>query len=135
MKSSRLKRTSHSVYDLNYHLILVTKYRRKVLLGQIEAVVKASIPTICATYGWNPIVFEVMPDHLHLLVSAPPKVAPLTVASTLKSILAREVFATFPTLKAQHFGKAGLFSDGCYYGSTGGASLAVVKRYIGNQKQ
>lgn len=127
-------RTSHSVYDLNYHLILVTKYRRKVLGGQIETFVKARIPAICTTYGWELLVYEVMPDHIHLLVSAPPKVAPLTIAATLKSILAREVFVAFPTLKAHQFGKAGLFSDGCYYGATGGASLAVVQRYIRNQK-
>jgi putative transposase len=129
-----LKRTSHSVYDLNYHLVLVTKYRRKVLFGQIEALVKAKVSEICTTYGWDLIVQEVMPDHIHLLVSAPPRVAPLTIAATLKSILARAVFVAFPTLKAQHFGKAGLFSDGCYYASAGGASLAVVKRYICNQK-
>jgi hypothetical protein len=62
--SSRMKyrTTDHSVYNLNYHIVLVTKYRNKVLSGPVEAFLKTQMYHICATYGWEILALEVMPD-------------------------------------------------------------------------
>ncbi len=68
------KRTNHSVYNLNYHLVFVTKYRNEVLKGNIETYVKERVRQLCIEYGFELLEVEVMPDHLHLFVSAPPKV-------------------------------------------------------------
>ena len=76
-----------------------------------------------------------MPEHVHLFVSAPPTIAPNTIAKTIKSILAVAVFREFPTLKKQRFWGSGLWSDGCYYGSAGTVSAETIKRYIENQKE
>jgi putative transposase len=130
----KTKRTKHSVYNLNYHIVLVSKYRHKVFLGAIETYVKSKLQEVCDSYEWELISHEVMPEHIHVFVSASPKVAPLTIASTLKSIVAREVFKTFPTLKAKRFWGSGLFSDGCYYGSVGTVSVNTIKKYIAEQK-
>jgi putative transposase len=78
--------------------------------------------------------FEVMPDHIHLFVSAPLKIAPLTIASTLKSILTVDVFKEFEVLKQAKFWGSGLFSRGCYYGSAGTVSAATIEKYIREQK-
>lgn len=128
------KTTGHSVYNLNYHIVLVTKYRNRVLTGEIEQFVKEQVPIICARYEWDTLALEVMPEHVHLFVSAPPIIAPNTIAKTLKSILAVAVFREFPTLKKRRFWGSGLWSDGCYYGSAGAVSAEIIKRYIDNQK-
>jgi putative transposase len=128
------KTTAHSVYNLNYHIVLVTKYRNKVLTGQIEQFVKEQVPIICQRYDWEALALEVMPEHVHLFVSAPPTTAPNTIAKTLKSILAVAVFREFTTLKRQRFWGSGLWSDGCYYGSAGAVSSETIKHYIENQK-
>jgi putative transposase len=131
---SKNKRTKHSVYNLNYHIVFVTKYRHKVLSGEIETYVKERIQNICEQYQWDALALEVMPDHVHLFVSAPPKVAPLTIATTIKSILTVDVFKQFQGLKQSHFWGSGLFSRGCYYGSAGAVSSETIKKYIENQK-
>jgi putative transposase len=128
------KTTGHSVYNLNYHIVIVTKYRNKVLTGEIEQFVKEQVPIICARYEWDTLALEVMPEHVHLFVSAPPIIAPNTIAKTLKSILAVAVFREFPLLKKRRFWGSGLWSDGCYYGSAGAVSAEIIKRYIENQK-
>jgi putative transposase len=130
----KLKKTKHSVYNLNYHIVLVTKYRHKVLKTIVEDYVKKRIPEICQQYQWDLMEFEVMPDHIHLFVSAPPKIAPLTIASTLKSILTVDVFKEFDVLKGYKFWGSGLFSRGCYYGSAGTVSAATIEKYIREQK-
>ena len=117
------KTAAHCVYNLNYHIVLVTKYRNKVLTGDIERFVKEQVPLICAQYEWETLALEVMPEHVHLFVSAGPLTAPNTIAKTVKSILAVAVFRQFPTLKARRFWGSGLWSDGCYcrMGATMGA--------------
>ena len=95
------KTAAHCVYNLNYHIVLVTKYRNKVLTGDIERFVKEQVPLICAQYEWETLALEVMPEHVHLFVSAGPLTAPNTIAKTVKSILVVAVFRQFPTLKAR----------------------------------
>jgi len=128
------KTTAHSVYNLNYHIVLVTKYRHDVFVGEVEEFVKKRMGEICVQYGWEQLALETMPDHVHIFVSAPPKVAPLGVASTLKSILAVDVFTQFKGLKQKKFWGSGLWSKGTYYGSAGAVSSEIIKRYIEDQK-
>jgi len=130
------KTTKHSVYSLNYHIVLVTKYRHKVLVGEIETFVKTRLQELCQQYGWDLLASEVMPEHIHLFVSAEPKIAPLSIATTIKSILAVDVFPdVLPRLKSKYFWGSGLFSRGCYYGSAGTVSSETIRRYIEEQKE
>lgn len=128
------KRTKHSVYNLNYHIVLVTKYRHRVLEWDVEAFVKQRLVEVCEQYKWDLMEYEVMPEHLHIFVSAPPSVAPLKIASTLKSIIAVDVFRQFPRLKKTYFWGSGLWSDGCYYGSAGSVTTETIRKYIAEQK-
>jgi putative transposase len=70
-----------------------------------------------------------------LFVSFPPKIAPVVVARTVKSILAIAVFRQFPSLKRKRFWGSGLWSRGTYYGSAGTVSGATIMRYIEQQKE
>ena len=128
------KKTKHSVYNLNYHIIFVTKYRHKVLNNKIETYIKDRLEELCILYGWELLSLEVMPDHIHIFVSAEPKTSPLSIATTLKSILTVDIFRKFKKLKSKYFWGSGLFSRGCYYGSAGTVSAASIKKYIEEQK-
>lgn len=130
----KTKTTKHSVYNLNYHIVFVTKYRNKVLIGDVEEYVKKRMQELCEQYGWEQLALEIMPDHIHLFVSAEPKVAPLAIATTLKSILTVDIFKKFKNLKSRFFWGSGLFSRGTYYGSAGTVSGETIKKYIENQK-
>jgi len=90
-----------------------------VFVGEIEIFMKQRIGEICKQYGWEQLALETMADHIHLFVSAEPSVSPLGIASTIKSILAVDVFKKFDKLKKQKFWGSGLFSRGSYYGSAG----------------
>lgn len=130
-----VRKTKHSVYNLNYHIVFVTKYRHTVLSSDVGEYAKKRIIEICNQYGWNSLALEVMDEHIHLFVSAPPKTAPLNICSTIKSILTVDIFQKFSTLKKQYFWGSGLFSDGSYYGSAGTVSSSTIKKYIEEQKK
>lgn len=129
-----VERNDHSVFNLNYHVVLVTKYRNRVLEGKIEDYVKTKVAEICQQYDWGLLALEVMPDHIHVFVSAPPKIAPLMIGCTFKGMLTLGVFREFPNLKSQRFWGSGLFSRGTYYGSAGTVSAETIKKYIEEQK-
>jgi putative transposase len=80
------KSTSHCKYNINYHLVWCPQYRHKVLTGEIEAFLKNLINTTCQEYGYKLLNLEVMSDHLHLFISAPPTIAPIDIVKTIKSI-------------------------------------------------
>lgn len=128
------KKTAHSIYNLNYHIVFVVRYRHQVLVDGVDDFLKEQIPEICERYGWEQLAIEVMPDHVYLFLSAPPMVAPNTIARTIKSITARDIFKNYPLLKKAKFWGGSFWSDGCYYGSAGTVSAATIARYIENQK-
>src|SRR3989304_4837963 len=84
------RRSSHSVYDLAYHFVWITKFREKMLGGEIGRNLKEMIGKICEDYDWKVEGLEVMEDHIHLFVSCPPKYAPAQVMNIIKSLTARE---------------------------------------------
>lgn len=102
------KSTSHCRYNINYHLVWCSKYRHQVLIGEIEIFLKGLIDTICQNYGYELLNSEIMPDHLHLFVSAPPTIAPTDIVKTIKSITAVKIFKQFPKLKAKKFWGSGI---------------------------
>lgn len=81
-----LQRNSHQVYEIGYHIIFCTKYRHKVLVGEAETTCRNSIAETCLAYGWQLKELEIMPDHVHMFVSAPPQTAPAEIARTVKSL-------------------------------------------------
>ena len=66
----------HSRYNLKYHLVWITKYRRSFLCGRMAARLSEMLAEIANDYGFEIIAHEVMPDHVHLLIEVPPKYSP-----------------------------------------------------------
>lgn len=101
-----MMKNSHQVYELGYHIIFCTKYRHKVLDGDVAVACRNSIAETCAAYGWGLEEIEVMPDHVHMFVTASPQTTPAEIARTVKSISAVRIFTQFPKLKGRKFWEA-----------------------------
>jgi putative transposase len=124
---------AHAVYHCQYHLVLSTKYRKPWFNSGIFAWWKLKLVEI---RKWYPeLYFESVNhdiDHVHILVSIPPKMSVSSVVRIIKSNTSRELKQKFPFLKEVYWGTDGVWSDG-YFVSTTGINDAVIKRYIEKQ--
>ena len=125
---------NHCKYLVQYHLIWCPKFRFNVLKEDVEISLKETLVSISRRYNFGIIEMEVMPDHIHLFISAKPTVAPVDIVRTLKSISAIELFKKHPKLK-QFYGRCGsLWSKGYFVSTIGKVSAETVKKYIAEQK-
>lgn len=127
--------SKHAAYEIGYHIIWCTKFRKKVIDQQVEVELSKCLHETCRAYGWTLSSFESMPDHVHLFVESTPEFSPREIAQTLKSISALTLFRTFPTLKKNNFWGSGMWSRSTYYGSVGHVSESTVRKYIETQKE
>ena len=128
------KASAHAVYDLKYHIVWAPKYRKDVLVGEVAQTVAMLFRQIAEAYDIEIDTMEVMADHVHLFLSAPPRYAPARIVQILKSISARELFARFPRLRRRLWGGE-LWEDGYFVRSVGDAVTAeIIRRYIRYQK-
>ena len=129
------KRTHHAVYDLKYHLVWIPKYRKSLLLGSIEKRIKELFYEIAEEHDFEILAMELIPDHVHLFVSAAPKRAPRKIVSIFKVITSKIIFEEFPQVKKKLWG-GHLWSAGYYAASVGDKVTAeMVKKYIRHQRQ
>lgn len=130
----QLKKDKHCVSMLGLHLVWCTKYRKPVLIGSVEVVVRQTIAQACVHNKWDCLSIEIMPDYVHLFVQINYTDTPSTVVKTLKSVSAVAAFYSHPSLKQQKFWGTGLWSRGSYYGSVGQVSQETILKYIEEQK-
>lgn len=130
------KSTSHSRYNLQYHFVWIPKYRRSFLVGKIAARLKEILKDIAFNYKIKIIAMEVMPDHVHILVEAPPKLAPSRIVQIFKGISSRRLREEFLDIIKQYiWKKRTLWAVGYYVASVSDiATTEIVKEYIKNQK-
>jgi len=127
------KRWIHSrttVYNLGYHLIWRPKYRRKVLVDEVEHRLRELLYEKAETINVTIESLEVMPDHLHLFVKTPPTASPHWVVQQLKGYTSRVMRQEYPQLKWMPT----LWTRSYYAESCGHISEDTVKRYIEDQK-
>ena len=118
------KASAHAVYDLKYHIVWTPKYRKELLVGEVAQAVQDLFYQIAAAYDMEIDTLEVMEDHVHVFLSAPPRYAPARVVQILKSLSARALFARFPRLCRQLWGGQ-LWEDGYFVRSVGDAVTAA----------
>jgi putative transposase len=132
---SSIKRTSHAVYDLKYHMVWVPKYRKMILGGELAKRLKMSFEEISERYEFEIDTMEVKDDHVHLFLSAPPRYSPAKIVQIIKSISAKMVFKQFPEVKKELWGGE-FWSDGYFVRSVGDkVTSEVIRRYIKYQQQ
>lgn len=126
---------AHSVYLLTYHIVFVTKYRRPVITNEIGDFMKNHAAYLCGRFEGELLSAETDADHMHLLVSMPPDVAPSRLIGTLKTQLSKEVRSAYPAhVKKYLWGDTGFWSNSYFIASTGTTSLERIKAYIQNQR-
>jgi putative transposase len=123
------RKTAHSVYDLKYHLVWVTKYRKPVLKGEIAARLRDLIRQTCAPLEVYIISGHVSVDHVHLLVSVPPHQAVSDLMQRLKGRSSRKLLEEFGELSRQYWGRH-LWARGYFAVSSGNVTDDVIKEYI-----
>ena len=120
------------VYNVNYHFVWSTKYRRKVLVGNVVPALHALHESIAQQKGVVLVTQEIMPDHVHLFVSAHPKFAPANIVKIFKGITAKKLFEQHPEIKKRLHGH--LWNPSYYVGTCGDTTKDVVQMYIETQK-
>ena len=131
MASQRWKRSSKSVYNVGYHLIWCPKYRRSVLIGNIDTRLKELMLLKAKELGITIEQMEIMPDQVHLFIKADPTLAPHYVVQQLKGYTSRVLRQEFPQLRSK---LPTLWTRSYYVESVGHISESVVKKYIEEQK-
>ena len=122
------------VYNVNYHLIWVTKYRRECFTTpELVNEMKNILIEIAKGAEIDIKEMEVMPDHIHLLVSFKPKYSITDVMKNFKGSSARIFFSAHPEIKNSKFWGGKLWSSSYYVGTVGNMSKETVQKYIQNQ--
>lgn len=133
MRKESWKSTPNAVYEINYHFVWSTKYRKSVLVPQVDETLKKVLAQTADEHGYEMLGMEVMPDHVHIFLSAPPAVSPAVIAKILKGTSARRLFMAHPQLK-RHLLGGHLWNPSYYVGTAGHVSAETIKRYIEEQK-
>ena len=122
---------AHTKWDCKYHLVFAPKYRRQVIYKDIKADVGQILGTLCRRKGIEIIEAQCMPDHIHMLVSIPPKYSVSEVVGYLKGKSSLMIFEKHANLKYK-YGNRHFWCRG-YYVDTVGKNTAAIKAYIQNQ--
>src|SRR5436309_14061884 len=99
------RRSAHAVYSLHYHFVFITKYRKPVLRGEIGTEVRDLIREICRSNDIEILEGHVRPDHVHLLLSAPPHLAPSRVMQAIKGKTSHHLLQDYRRLRMAFWGR------------------------------
>ena len=127
-----LENNNHSVFSLNYHLVLVVKYRRRVVNDRISERLKEIFENIAVKYNVTIDEWEHDGDHIHVLFRGHPKSELSKFINAYKSASSRLIKKEFPEIK-QKLWKEYFWSRSFCLISTGGVSIDVIRKYIENQ--
>ena len=126
--------TNRAKHNLKIHLIFVCKYRKKLLYGELDSLLKVVIRDIEQKSDFEIIVIETDKDHIHLMIQYIPRVSISSIVNRLKSITTYHLWKKYKPFLKQHFWKENTFwTDGYFVCSVGEASPETIRRYIQNQ--
>lgn len=121
------------VYNVGYHIIFTTKYRKQVFKDKIESRLKEILYQVAEDKEFIIETMEIMSDHVHLFVTAHPKNSVSYIVKMAKGITGRLLLKEFDNLKQQLY-KGHLWNKSYYIETVGNISEESVKQYIENQK-
>ena len=124
---------AHSKWNCKYHIVFAPKYRRKVFYGEKKVAIGKILRQLCEWKGIKILEAEACPDHIHMLVSIPPKISVSSFMGYLKGKSALMIFDKHANLKYK-FGNRHFWAEG-YYVSTVGLNEATIKKYIQEQEK
>lgn len=131
--ANKVNSLSHTKWVCKYHIVFTPKYRRKIIYNQYKESIRDIIKQLCAYKGVEILEGHLMPDHVHMLVSIPPKLSVSQFMGYLKGKSSLMIFDKHANLKYK-FGNRHFCAEG-YYVSTVGLNEATIKRYIQEQEK
>lgn len=123
------RQTRHAVYLCNYHFVWIPKRRKPVLVGEIKERLKQIIEEVCSENGWEILALEIMPDHVHLFLSAPPYLSPHIILRRIKGRSARILRQEFPELLKL----PSMWTRSYFVSTAGNVSSETIKKYVEGQ--
>ena len=126
------QRGAHTVHDIKYHFVWVTKYRKPILKGDVAVSVREIVRRTCMEHEVTIIRGHVSHDHVHLFVSVPPHLSAAKLMQRLKGKSSRYMFHEHPFLRKRLWGQH-LWARGYFCASSGTVTDDVIKDYIEHQ--
>ena len=120
---------SHTVYKIEYHFVWVTQYRYKVLQGDAGQRVRERVRQTCEAFEIRTLKGVVSKDHVHILVSVPPELAPSEIMRRIKGRTSSKLFEEFPALKKRYWGRH-FWARGYFCATVGEVSEEMIKEYL-----
>ena len=125
------KSNNNVVYSCKYHVVWCPKYRRKVLVGDVETRLKELIETACSEKQVDIIQMEIMPDHVHLILEVDPQFGIHRAVKHIKGVSSFYLRSEFSHLTSK---LPTLWTNSYFVSAVGGAPLEAIKKYVEDQK-
>ena len=126
------RNNSHSRFDIKYHFVWITKYRKKVLTGSVGTRLRDLVREICRTHDIEILEGAVSSDHVHVLLSCPPNLSPSKIMQYIKGKSSRKLMMEFKHIHKQFWGRH-LWARGYFVASSGNITDEVIMEYIRQQ--
>ena len=131
--NKEIRHGRHCVFKLHVHLVFVTKYRRGALDGDAILRLRVMFAKVCDDFEAELVELNGEDDHVHLLVSYPPKVSLSRLVNSLKGVSSRLLRRERPDLRGRYW-KSVLWSPSYFASSCGGAPLSIIQQYVKSQR-
>ena len=126
------RKTSHSIYDIKYHIVWITKYRKPVMVGSIAKRLQEILRQICFQNEVQILAGHISKDHVHMLVSVPPHLSASKIVQYMKGSSSHKLQKEYKELNKQYWGRH-LWARGYFVASTGNITDEIIAEYIQNQ--
>ena len=131
---SRFKKLTHSIYECKYHVVICPKYRFQIFKGEIEEYCRQKIYILCRQKDLLEVLeLNIQPDHIHMILSIPPKYSVSSIMGFLKGKLTLALFQRYDRLGKKYWGRH-LWSRG-YCVSTVGLDEDKIRKYVKFQEK
>ena len=124
---------SHSRFDIKYHFVWITKYRKKILTGAVGIRLRDVVREVCRTNEIEILEGAVSADHVHVLLSCPPNLSPSKIKQYIKGKSSRKLMMEFTHLEKQFWGRH-LWARGYFVASSGKVTDEAIMEYIRQQE-
>lgn len=130
----KYRRLSHVVYQCTYHVVWVPKYRYRILTGAVAELMDRDIRMLCEWKDVEVLELNIQPDHVHAVLSIPPKISVSSFMGFLKGKLAIKVMKSYPRLRRKPYWGNHFWARG-YFASTVGLNEDLIRRYVRYQEE
>ena len=130
----KYRKLTHVVYQCTYHIVWVPKYRYRILTGAVGESVERDVRVLCEWKDVEVLELNVQPDHVHVVVSIPPKLSVSAFMGFLKGKLAIKMFKSYPKLRRKPYWGNHFWARG-YFVCTVGLNEELIRRYVRYQEE